>query len=124
MSASSGVQFDGTSAVPASAGSPQGTTQIQISVRDSAGALVRRFQVSPAGDFTDFAWDGKTDAGVAAAAGSYKLEAIGIVNGQSQSLEMLTPSRVNSVTIDAKGTGLILNTSAGSVALGDVRRVM
>ncbi len=124
MSAGSAVQFDGTTAVSGSVGSPQGTSQIQVGVRDAAGALVRRFQVTPQGDFTDFAWNGLTDQGVTAAAGTYKLEAIGVVRGQSQSLEMLTPSRVNSVTIDSTGTGLILNTSAGAVALGDVRRVM
>jgi flagellar basal-body rod modification protein FlgD len=124
LSATSAVNFDGSTAVSASAGSPSGTTQIQVSVRDSSGALVRRFQVTPHGDFTDFSWDGRTDTGVPAAAGAYKLDAVGLVNGKSQSLEMLTPSRVNSVTIDPQGTGLILNTSAGSVALGDVRRVM
>jgi flagellar basal-body rod modification protein FlgD len=124
LSAGSAVRFDGTGTVSASAGSPSGTTRIEVGVRDASGALVRRFEVSPQGDFTDFAWDGRTDAGELAAAGSYKLEAVGVVNGQSQSLELLTPSKVNSVTIDTQGTGLILNTSAGSVALGDVRRVM
>ena len=125
LAAGSTVGYDGTTPVNASVGSPEGTTRIDVAVRDANGSLVRRFSVAPqASDFTDFAWDGLTDQGLRAPSGRYRLEAVGSVNGRAESLELLTPSRVNSVSLDTAGSGLTLNTSSGSVALGDVRRVM
>jgi hypothetical protein len=37
---------------------------------------------------------------------------------------MLIQSRVGSVTIDPQGRGILLNTGAGALGMGDVRRVM
>jgi flagellar basal-body rod modification protein FlgD len=101
---------------------PQGTTAVQVAVRDSAGALVRRFSVTPQEGTTDFAWDGITDAGTTAASGTYKLEIVANIGGDPESLDPLVVSRVGSVTIDSQG--LVLNTGIGPIPIGDVRRVM
>lgn len=104
---------------------PEGTTSVQITIRDAAGQLVRRFAL-PGGStgLTDFTWDGLTDEGARAEPGQYSFEAVGIVAGSSSSLETLLASRVSSVTLDP-ARGLTLNThDLGAQRLSDVRRVM
>jgi flagellar basal-body rod modification protein FlgD len=102
---------------------PEGLTSLQVNIRDSSGALVRRMTLPTAGGVQNFTWDGLADDGTRAAAGDYEIEAIASLDGQSGSLEMLFSSRVNSVTIDS--SGLVLNTNdLGARPLSDVRRVM
>src|ERR1041384_2750743 len=102
---------------------PKGLTGLTVNVRDSAGVLVRRMTLPAEGGNHEFTWDGLRDDGTRAAAGDYDIEAIGSLDGQSGSLEMLFSSRVNSVTIDS--SGLVLNTNdLGARPLSDVRRVM
>ncbi|HEX7011155.1 MAG TPA: flagellar hook assembly protein FlgD [Steroidobacteraceae bacterium] len=104
---------------------PEGATNVQITVRDAAGQIVRRIAL-PDGSagLKDFTWDGLTDEGTRAAAGEYTFEAVGTVAGASSSLETLLSSRVSSVIIDP-ARGLTLNThDLGAQRLSDVRRVM
>jgi len=104
---------------------PSGTSAIQVTVTDSSGQEVRTFLVSPQTGLTNFFWDGTADDGSRAAAGTYTIKAVANVGGTNQSLDPMLTGRVSSVTIDAQGTGLTLNTTTlGSVALGDVRQVM
>jgi flagellar basal-body rod modification protein FlgD len=102
---------------------PKGLTGLTVNIRDGAGALVRRMTLPTDSGNQEFTWDGLRDDGTRAAAGDYDIEAIGSLDGQSGSLEMLFSSRVNSVTIDS--SGLVLNTNdLGARPLSDVRRVM
>jgi len=102
---------------------PAGLTGLTVNIRDSAGALVRRMTLPTTSGNQQVTWDGLRDDGTRAAAGDYEIEAIGALDGQSGSLEMLFSSRVNSVTIDS--SGLVLNTNdLGARPLSDVRRVM
>lgn len=104
---------------------PDGASSVQIAVTDSSGQLVRTLTLPTSAGTTDFTWDGLDDQGAAAAAGTYTFTSIANVGGSSESIETQLAARVSSVTIDAAGTGLTLNTaSLGSVALSDVRRVM
>jgi flagellar basal-body rod modification protein FlgD len=124
LSAASTARLGPAGGVGGAVVAPQGANAVQIAVRDLSGALVRRFEV-PAGDgVVDFRWDGLDQSGERAASGLYSIEAIGLVGGSGQSLEVLLEQRVNSVTIDGAAGGLVLNTSGGPVALDRVRRVM
>jgi flagellar basal-body rod modification protein FlgD len=115
------LHADGT--VKGSIDVPKGLTGLTVNIRDSAGALVRRMTLPTDSGNHEFSWDGLRDDGTRAAAGDYDIEAIGSLDGQSGSLEMLFSSRVNSVTIDS--SGLVLNTNdLGARPLSDVRRVM
>ena len=115
------LHADGT--VKGSIDVPKGLTGLTVNIRDSAGALVSRKTLPTDGGNQEFTWDGLADNGTRAAAGDYDIEAIGTLDGQSGSLEMLFSSRVNSVTIDS--SGLVLNTNdLGARPLSDVRRVM
>lgn len=104
---------------------PAGASNVQIRITDSTGAIVREIQLPNTEGTQRFTWDGLRANGTAAESDTYDIEAIATTNGTSESLGLLLAGRVSSVSIDATGTNLTLNTSAlGSVAMANVRRVM
>jgi flagellar basal-body rod modification protein FlgD len=124
LAAGTGARLDTLNPVLGAVGAPDGTSSIEVSVRDASGTLVRKFAVAPEQGLTSFRWDGLDDRGNRAASGNYRMEAVGRIGGRTESLEMLIEQRVNSVTLDPAGGGMTLNTALGSLGLGDVRRVM
>jgi flagellar basal-body rod modification protein FlgD len=104
---------------------PKGITSIKVVVKDAAGAEVRSFDLANVGEgLNNFTWDGKTNSGVAAPAGQYKFSTVATASGQTGALDPLLMSKVSSVTIDPSSSALTLNTTAGAIALADVRRVL
>ena len=104
---------------------PAGTTALQLRITDSTGAVVREIQLQTTEGTQNFTWDGLRNDGTPAESDDYDVEAVATVRGQNGSLEVLMSGRVSSVSIDATGTNLTLNTAAlGSVNMADVRRVM
>jgi flagellar basal-body rod modification protein FlgD len=103
---------------------PDGASTLQITVKDSSGALVRSFTVPATSGLNEFTWDGLNGAGTPAPAGEYTFGVSASVAGKAQALDPLLSSKVASVTIDPKTGSLTLNTSTGAVAIGDVRRVL
>jgi len=104
---------------------PTGATGVKVTISDASGQAVRSMLIDAQTGLTDFSWDGNTQAGTRAPAGAYTFAATAAVNGKTESVPTLITGRVNSVSIDATGASLTLNTSAnGAVALGDVRRVL
>lgn len=103
---------------------PEGVVNVQVSVLDSAGQLVRRFDIIAAEQgLTEFTWDGLNATGNPAGAGEYEIEITGKSGGETYSFDPLLTSRVASVTIDPSQGDLVLNTDIGPVAIGDVARV-
>jgi flagellar basal-body rod modification protein FlgD len=104
---------------------PDGIETIEVRITDSAGEVVRQMTVPATNNLSTFTWDGLRDNGVTAGSGKYEIEAIGRIGAESGSLNILMSGRVSSVSIDANGAGLTLNTGAlGPVSMADVRRVM
>jgi flagellar basal-body rod modification protein FlgD len=104
---------------------PEGVSTVEIRITDSAGEVVRQMTVPATDDIARFTWDGLRDNGAAAGSGDYAIEAIGRIGAESESLNVLMSGRVSSVSIDANGAGLTLNTGAlGPISMADVRRVM
>jgi len=104
---------------------PQGAASLQIRITDASGEVVREITSVPTTGLNSFKWDGLRTDGTAAEAGEYEIEAIASRGSAHASLDVVMAGRVASVTIDAQGTGLTLNTSTlGAVAMADVRRVM
>jgi flagellar basal-body rod modification protein FlgD len=104
---------------------PEGVSTVDIRITDSAGEVVRQMTVPVSDGVAPFTWDGLRDNGASAESGSYEIEALGRVGTESESLGVLMSARVSSVSIDANGAGLTLNTGAlGAVSMADVRRVM
>ena len=107
-------------AVPA----PAGADSVTIQVTDASGALVKSIQVAPSSSgLTSFTWDGTTNSGAAARAGTYKFSAAATSGGTQTSLPPFLASTVNSVTIDPTTQTLYLNTSSGTLSLSNVVQV-
>ncbi len=103
---------------------PPGTTSLQLRITDSSGAVVREIQLETAEGTQNFTWDGLHTDGTPAESDTYDIEAVATVRGQTGSLEVLMAGRVSSVSLDASGTNLSLNTpTLGSISMADVRRV-
>ena len=126
-----GVLASGTAAALTAGGkvsgavqAPTGATSVTIQVSDSTGQLVRSFQVPPqSSGLTDFTWDGTTDSGAPAAAGTYTFSASAVSGGTQASVSTYLQSTVNSVTIDPSTQTLSLNTNSGTLSLSDVVQV-
>jgi flagellar basal-body rod modification protein FlgD len=119
------VQYAGAGTINGAFDVPEGATSIELTIKDAAGQLVRRFTVPVHNGMTDFSWDGVTERGGAAGAGTYSIGAVANYGGTNESLQVLLASRVNSVTIDPASNQLTLNTATlGPISLGSVRRVM
>ena len=103
---------------------PAGTTSLQLRITDSSGSVVREIQLETAEGTRNFTWDGLRSDGTQAESDTYDIEAVATVRGETGSLEVMMAGRVSSVSLDASGTNLTLNTAAlGPVSMADVRRV-
>ena len=103
---------------------PAGTSSLQLRITDSTGTVVREIQLETGEGTQNFTWDGLNTDGTQAESDTYDIEAVATVQGETGSLEVLMSGRVSSVSLDASGTNLSLNTAAlGSVSMANVRRV-
>jgi len=125
------VLADASEAVLGDAGAVAGTTTIpegassaSLVITDSSGQLIRRMPISAQQGEAEFIWDGTTDLGTRAPAGSYKISAIANVGGTAEQLTTQLVGHVGSVSIDPSDFSMTLNTDLGPIALSRVRRVM
>ena len=103
---------------------PAGASSVTIQVTDASGQLVRTIQVAPqSSGLTSFSWDGTTNSGTAAPAGTYTFTAAAVSKGTQAAAPTLMQSTVNSVTIDPSTQTLSLNTNSGTLSLSDVYQV-
>ncbi len=104
---------------------PSGTSSLQLVVRDSSGALVRSEALAPTAGMRGFHWDGKTDGGVDAPAGAYRIEVIARIGSENVSLPTSVAARVSSVALDPMTGALTLDTdSLGELPMGAVQRIL
>lgn len=104
---------------------PQGVGSLQLRISDQSGAVIREIDLPTTPGTATFQWDGLLADGQQAAAGRYDLQVIAEAGGQRGSLPLALAARVDSVSIDATGLGLTLNSQQfGALPLGDVRRVL
>jgi len=103
---------------------PTGTSSVTATITDSSGQVIRHISVPADSGQQGFVWDGKTDGGAQAAAGNYAIAAIANTGGAGVSLATSVAARVTSVSLDATGAGLTLNTpELGAVALSKVTQI-
>lgn len=104
---------------------PQNTSQVTLSITNSAGVLVQQINLGaqPAG-LANFSWDGSAAGGAQAPAGTYQLSAqiAGVASGTA--VGTYVSGTVQSVTMGAGGSGLTLNVAGlGSVPFGNVQQI-
>lgn len=96
---------------------------ITFEIVDAGGTRVRQMTIEAgAAGNTAFQWDGRNDAGQAAAAGRYTIRAVSGAGDATEALAVRVAARVDSVSIEP--TGLVLNLSGlGSHPLSAIRRI-
>ncbi|MBI3903657.1 MAG: flagellar hook assembly protein FlgD [Nitrosomonadales bacterium] len=97
---------------------------LRVTITDAAGNTVRTLQLgAQSAGIVPFAWDGKTDAGAAAADGVYKFKVQAVLSGNATTPATLSFGTVNAMTPGVQGATLDVG-QLGSFALSDVKQVM
>ncbi len=103
-----------------------GASDITVMVTASSGQVVYQQSVegSYAGD-VPFAWDGTDNNGTQCPAGNYTVSAVGMVNGESQSIPTNTYGRVSSVVLGngTEETRLNILGRDDTIGLADILQV-
>jgi len=98
--------------------------QVTVTIRDSVGNAIRKIDLGPQDiGSVPLAWDGKTDAGAAAADGQYSFEVSAMLGGQKSTAATLSFGEVTSVSTNAQGVKLNVN-GVGAMNLSDVRQIV
>jgi flagellar basal-body rod modification protein FlgD len=122
LSAANGVAARGATGV---IDVPAGASSVQLSVKDSSGALVKTVALDNQRGAQAFTWDGSTDSGDPAAGGAYKIEVVAKVGDQNVSLKTSVAAHVSSVALDPNSGSLVLDTDTlGELAMSDVERIL
>ena len=105
---------------------PQTTSQAVLNISDSSGALVSQINLgAQSAGLASFSWNGTTNTGSQAPAGTYTLSAQyagATKNGTAATT--LVNGTVESVSMGAGSTGLTLNVSGlGSVPFSSVQQI-
>jgi len=102
----------------------QAVDSLKVTISDAAGQVVHTADLGaqPAG-VVQINWDGMTDAGTAAAAGSYKFSVSATAQGAVAVADTLMVGAVYAVTADKSGTTLNLG-ALGNVSLAQVKQFL
>lgn len=97
--------------------------KVEVTIKDANGLLVRNLNL---GDLDaglhNFAWDGKNNAGAAAAKGEYSISVAATRNGEKVASRGLQLASVVSVTRTPTGTSIDLG-SFGKMALSNIKQI-
>jgi flagellar basal-body rod modification protein FlgD len=104
---------------------PRDTPQVNVNIYDQAGQLVRRLGLGEqSAGRASFTWDGLNAEGNPAAPGNYFVEATMLLGGETYGLETMVETRIDSVTVDTGGQGILLNlASGGQTTITNVREI-
>jgi flagellar basal-body rod modification protein FlgD len=96
---------------------------VKVTIRDGGGNVVRELDLGAKDAGAQvFQWDGKTDAGTAAADGRYSFTLAATGAGKAVTASPLAVDIVTSVSTGAQGVKLNVP-SVGSVSMADVRQI-
>ena len=100
-------------------------TQVKVEIYSASGEVVRTLDLqSLSAGLQEFDWDGLTEDGSAAPAGSYQFSVTGQVDGATQSFSTYLSGEVQSVSLDSNGEGLMLNVlGIGEMSFSNVYRI-
>lgn len=115
---SEGEGFDGV--VLAGAGS----TNIKVSVENSAGELVKSIELGDGNGNVQFSWDGTNNEGQAVPEGKYNIKVNATQGGDQVALPTATYGHVSSVNLTGGSEGVVVNlTGLGGMSMNDVLEV-
>jgi flagellar basal-body rod modification protein FlgD len=95
-----------------------------VSIKDASGNVVRSIDLGAqtSAGAVPFAWDGKTDGGVAEPDGQYTFDVKALQGTTSVTADKLTLGQVNSVTLGASGVSLNV-AGLGAVDAANVKQI-
>ena len=97
---------------------------VTVKIFDSKGNLVKTLDLDKLdAGVNAFTWDGKNEAGAAAADGSYTFTVTAKLNGEAVNATSLAVGKVQSVLMDDVGPALSVS-GMGLVELGDIKQVL
>lgn len=107
--------FDGTGAVTGVIASGQAATNVNLTVKDSKGAVVRSYSLgnTSSGEI-DFSWNGSDSKGNTVPPGKYTISIDGLIDSKRTALNTAMNVRVNSVSITDNNGGMKLNLANGT----------
>ncbi len=96
---------------------------LTITIKDASGTVVHTDSLGKQdAGLVSFVWDGTTDSGTAAAAGSYTFAATAKAGSSAVVADTLSTGVVSSVTPGANGASVYVN-GVGTVAMSQVRQI-
>lgn len=97
--------------------------KLTITVKDGSGTVVHTAQLGKQdAGLVNFVWDGTTDTGTAATAGTYTFSAAASLAGSKVVADSLSFGQVSSVTPGSSGAQVFVN-GVGNVALTQVKQI-
>jgi flagellar basal-body rod modification protein FlgD len=110
--ATGGVQLDGNA------------SSVIVQISDPAGNPIRSIDLgAKAAGIAQFQWDGMTDAGSQAAAGTYSFKVKAVSGSQSVGATSLTAGNVSSVTLGSGGIGVNVD-GIGALQLQQIMSIL
>ena len=99
--------------------------QVKVSITDSAGKLVRQFDLgAQAAGVQSFSWDGTLDDGSTAPDGAYAVAVEASTSGKAQDVTVLTYGQVGGIASGSGAPLLDLGATLGQVDLQSVRQIL
>jgi flagellar basal-body rod modification protein FlgD len=104
---------------------PSDASAVTVTVQDSTGATVRTLQLGakPQG-FSDFTWDGSTDAGGTAAAGNYTFQVSATGSSGKVTADSYNAATVVGVVPQADGSMQMLLADGSQVAYSAIKQIL
>lgn len=104
---------------------PQSADSVTVTVKDQTGATVRTMNLGALGaGVQDFSWNGTTDSGAQAAAGSYTYTVAATAAGQSVSATAYSAQQVVGVAPQSDGSVQFLLSNGSQVAFSSIAQIM
>ena len=97
--------------------------KVKVTVKDANGLAIRTLDLGQLkSGIHNFAWDGKTDAGVQATNGTYTISVAATASGEKVGATGLELARVESVTRNATGTSIEVG-RFGQLSMTDIKQI-
>lgn len=102
-------------------------SNVKITIKDPSGKIVKTIDLGPSKStgLVDFKWDGKSDDGKTTYKPDYyQVSAVAVINGKPTNVNTTGSFKVNSVALNQKTGGVILNVEGlGGISMSDIVKI-
>ncbi len=120
----SNLAFNGSAAVSGGINLSQSADSVKVNVVGPSGNVVRQIDLGARqAGLAGFQWDGRSDGGVTAAAGTYSFQITATSSGKAVPVTSLMSGTVSSVMLGSDGAHAMV-TGVGDVPVQQIRQIM